>query len=269
MAQSVFVSSGDGQLTATEVARGPWDPNAQHGGAPAALLMRAFEALPAAERLMIARVTYEFMRPVPLGELEVRAEVVRPGRRVQLLEASISTPEGEVVRARALQVQRADAGAAQPPEPPPQDGPEAGRLDAPRLPLGGMPFFGADAMEIRFVAGSFNEPGPATAWFRLKVPLVGGEEPSTLQRLAAAGDFGNGIGASVPWTEWIFINPDLTLYVERVPAGEWICLDSRTVIPDDGVAVAESVLYDEQGRVGRAVQSLLVARRRATSGETP
>lgn len=262
MAQSVFVPSGEGRFTATEAARGPWDPKAQHGGAPAALLMRAFEALPAPERVMIARVTYEFLRPVPLGELELRAEVVRRGQRVQLLEGSIRNPEGvEVVRARALQVQRADGGAARPPEPAPQEGPDAGQPDAPRLPLGTMPFFGADAMDIRFVAGTFNEPGPATAWFRLKLPLVEGEEPSTLQRLAAAGDFGNGIGASVPWTEWIFINPDLTLYVERIPVGEWICLDARTIVANDGVAVAESVLYDEEGRVGRAVQALLVVRR--------
>src|SRR5438270_12343183 len=105
MAQPVFVSSGDGRFTATEVARGPWDPKAQHGGAPAALMMRALEELPSPEGLMIARVTYEFMRPVPLAALEVRSEVVRPGRRVQLLEASLLTPEGtEAVRARALQV---------------------------------------------------------------------------------------------------------------------------------------------------------------------
>lgn len=262
MAPPVFVSSGDGGFTATEVARGPWDPKAQHGGAPAALVMRAFEALPASERLMIARVTYEFMRPAPLGALELRAEVVREARRVQLLEASVLNPEGkEVVRARALQVQRADDGAGSEPDRPPVSGPEHGHIDAPRLPLGAMAFFGTDAIEIRFVAGAFNEPGPATAWFRLKVPLVDDEEPSALQRLAAAADFGNGIGASLPWSEWIFINPDLTLYVERVPVGEWICLDSRTIIADGGVGLAESVLYDEHGRVGRAVQSLLVARR--------
>lgn len=271
MARSVFVSAGDGHFTATELARGPWDPGAQHGGAPAALLMRAFESLPAAEGLMIARVTYEFMRPVPLDELELRADVVRPGRRVQLLEGSILTPDGmEVVRARALQVRRADEGAAGLSDAPPARGPEQGHTDPPRLSLiEGLAFFGGDAMDIRFVAGGFNEVGPATAWFRLKVPLVEGEEPSALQRLAAAGDFGNGIGAPVPWTQWVFINPDLTLYVERVPVGEWICLASRSVVAEDGIAVAESVLYDTDGRVGRAVQSLLVARRPPTSGETP
>ena len=76
------------------------------------LLVRAFEQLPAAEGLGLARVTYEFMRPVPVGPLEVRAEVVRPGRRVQLLEASIVVDGVEVVRARALQVKAADAGGA-------------------------------------------------------------------------------------------------------------------------------------------------------------
>jgi hypothetical protein len=224
--------------------------------------MRAFERLPRSDGLEVARVTYELLRPVPLAELELRAAVARPGRRVQLLEASLLTTDGtEVVRARALQVRAADEGAGSDPDLPPALGPEHGQIDPPRLPLGEMPFFGTDAIEIRFVAGAFNKPGPATAWFRLKVPLVSGEEPSPLQRLAAAGDFGNGIAGSLPWAEWIFINPDLTLYVERVPVGEWICLESRTIVAKGGVGLAESVLYDERGRVGRAVQSLLVARR--------
>src|SRR5207302_1837664 len=116
----------------------------------------------------------------------------------------------------------------------------------------------ADAMEIRFVAGAFQAPGPATAWFRLVCPLVAGEEASPLQRLAAAGDFGNGISSTLSWHEHVFINPDLTLYVEREPAGEWICLESVTRIASGGVGICESVLYDLQGRVGRAAQALLV-----------
>src|ERR1700756_5422192 len=107
-AAAIFIPQDEG-FVATELARGPWDPGAQHGGAPAALLMRAFEQLPAADGLTIARVTYEVMRPVPLGELTLQASVIRPGRRVQLLEASLFRPDGtEVVRARALQIQHAD-----------------------------------------------------------------------------------------------------------------------------------------------------------------
>ena len=120
--------------------------------------------------------------------------------------------------------------------------------------------FAPDAIEIRFVSGAWAE-GPCTAWFRLIAPIVAGEEPSALQRLAAAGDFGNGISATLSWDDYLFINPDLTLYVERAPVGEWICLESQTRISADGIGVAESVLYDAHGRVGRAVQALLVARR--------
>jgi hypothetical protein len=262
MPDGVFVPAGEGLFTATELARGPWDPSALHGGAPAALLVRAFEQLPAPAGLEIARVTYEFLRPVPLGELSVSAEVTRAGRRVQLLEGSVATAEGtEVVRARALQIQRADSGAATPPAPSPLPEPARGTSDRPRFLRADMPFFGADAMEIRFVAGTFNEPGPSAAWFRLRVPVVAGEDPSPLQRLAAAGDFGNGISAALPWGEWLFINPDLTLYVERALQGDWVGLDSQTTIGVGGVGLAESVLYDQAGRVGRAVQGLLVARR--------
>ncbi len=83
-----------------------------------------------------------------------------------------------------------------------------------------------------------------------------------LQHLAAAGDFGNGISATLSWDEYLFINPDLTLYVEREPVGEWICLESETrIAAGDGIGIAESVLFDSRGRIGRATQALLVAPR--------
>jgi hypothetical protein len=80
-------------------------------------------------------------------------------------------------------------------------------------------------------------------------------------RLAAAGDFGNGIASVLSWDEHVFINPDLTLYVEREPVGEWVALQSEMRVSPGAVAVAESVLWDETGRIGRAVQALLVGRR--------
>jgi hypothetical protein len=59
----------------------------------------------------------------------------------------------------------------------------------------------------------------------------------------------------------VFINPDLTLYADRVPEGDWICLEARTILVPGGVGIAESTIYDERGRVGRAIQALLVAPR--------
>jgi hypothetical protein len=258
MASEAVFTRSDDRFFATEFARGPWDPNAQHGGAPAALLMRAFEQQDNDAGLMIARVTYELLRPVPLGELEVTCTVLRPGRRVQLLEGSIESPDGsEVVRARALKVAAAttDAGSADPPPPGP-DEIESNRLDRWKTTT-----FPGDAMELRFVSGKFGEPGPATVWFRLRVPLVAGEEPSGLQRLAAAADFPNGIASEVSWEDYVFINPDLTIYIERLPVGEWIALDARMRVLAGGVGSSEAVLYDRNGRVGRSIQSLYVAPR--------
>ncbi|HKO26274.1 MAG TPA: thioesterase family protein [Solirubrobacteraceae bacterium] len=258
MSTAPVFSVADGRFVASELSRGPWDPNAQHGGAAAALIVRAFEGLPAPEGLGLARVTYEFVRPAPVGPVEVRAEIVRPGKRVQLLEASMLADGVEVVRARGLRVRSADAGARSGDGGPAPPGPEHGQPAHIRPPH--RPMFAFDAIEIVFVAGRWGG-GPCTAWFRLRSPIVEGETPSPLQRLAAAGDFGNGISATLSWDEYLYINPDLTLYVEREPVGEWICLQSETRISAGGIGLAESVLYDSRGRVGRATQALLVAPR--------
>jgi hypothetical protein len=223
MSEVPVFSAADGQFVASQLSRGPWDPNAQHGGAPAALIMRAFEGLPAPEGLGLARVTYEFVRPAPVGPVEVQAEIVRPGKRVQLLEATMLADGVEVVRARGLRIRSADAGPVDGDGDPPPPGPEHGQPAAIRPPH--RPMFALDAIEIVFVAGGWGG-GPCTAWFRLRSPLVDDEVPSPLQRLAAAGDFGNGISATLSWDEYLYINPDLTLYVEREPVGEWICLQS-------------------------------------------
>jgi Thioesterase-like superfamily len=258
MSTAPVFERSDGRFVATDLARGPWDPNALHGGAAAALLMRAFERLPAPDGLRLARVTYELLRPVPVGPVEIQAEITRPGRRVQLLEGSIFAGGTEVVRARALRVQTADAGNAPGANTPPPPGPATGRPAKVNVPH--RPMFAPDAIEIVFVAGAWGG-GPSTAWFRLLRPIVADETPSGLERLAAAGDFGNGMSSILSWDDYMYINPDLTLYIEREPTGEWICLEAQTRIAAGGIGLAESVLYDERGRVGRATQALLVAPR--------
>jgi hypothetical protein len=248
----------DGGFLATALASGPWDRNAQIGGAPAALLARAFERLPAAEGLILGRLTYDFIRPAPIGPVEIRAGVAREGRRVQLLEGAMLADGVEVVRARALRVHRALAGAGASDGVSLPPGPESGRTG--ELPGLHRPRFATDANEVRFVAGGFGG-GPGTAWFRLKRPLVGGEQATPIQRLAAAADFGAGLSGTLPREHYLFINVDMTVYLEREPAGAWMCLESVTRIAAGGIGVAESVLYDSRGRVGRATQALLVAPR--------
>ena len=87
-AEPIFRSAG-GAYVPTGHARGPWDPQAQHGGAPAALLAREVERLEPGADMLVARMTFEFLAPVPLAPLEVRANVARPGGRLQLVEAEL------------------------------------------------------------------------------------------------------------------------------------------------------------------------------------
>ncbi len=196
---------------------------------------------------------------MPVGPLAVAIEVVRPGRRVTVLDGSLTDPEGvEVCRARALLLVASEISAAGAATPPPFPGPEAGEVNDWSEE---RPMFATHAMEIRFVEGVFRRPGPATAWFRLRHPLVGGEPITPVERVAAAGDFGNGIASELSWEEHLFINPDLTLSLERDPVGEWVALQSQMRVTQGSVAVAESVLWDERGRIGRAIQSLLVGPR--------
>jgi len=88
--------------------------------------------------------------------------------------------------------------------------------------------------------------------------VVDGETPSPVQRVVAAADFGNGISAELDFRTALFINPDLTVSLTRPPEGEWVCVDARTRFGAPGLGTAESVLWDVDGRIGRAVQDLLV-----------
>ncbi len=255
---ALFVPDGD-RLVPTDRSRGPWSITALHGGPVAALVARAAEAVDGDRDLQLTRITLELLRPVPLTPLRVTSAVVRPGRKVQLIDTVVEAEGVEVAWSRALRI-RADRGQSplRPtvPEDDAPEPPEAGRA-RPGLP-GEYRAFHSEGVAMRFVRGTFERPGPATVWIRLQVPVVLGEEPSPWQRVAAAADFGNGVGAELSFGSNLFINPDLTVSVHRPPVGEWVCLDARTRFGTPGIGFAESELWDGNGRIGRAVQSLLV-----------
>lgn len=259
---ALFVPDGVA-FVPTELCRGPWSPEAQHGGPPAALLARAAERFEDGVERHVGRLTVELLRPVPLVPLTVATRFVRPGRKVQLVEASLRAEGEEVARALALRIRRSPL--VLPPDLPrlaPPPGPERGRASRPPWTEGlPTPAFHHDAVEHRFVAGGFDRGGPATDWIRLRVPVVAGEPPSPLERVAAVADFGNGISWVLSRLDgYRFINPDLTVYLHRLPAGEWVCLEAATFAEAHGVGVAESRLWDEHGPLGRSLQSLLLER---------
>jgi hypothetical protein len=258
----------NGELyVATELTRGPWDPNAQHAGPPAALIAREVERLGGGRiggedgrPAQVGRITYEVLRAVPIAPLRVEARSARPGRRVEMFEATLADQAGEpLMRAQGwrLRTEPVSFDSPAPSEPPP--GPESGEPG--QFFHTGYDVGYHSAMEYRFTEGAFMEQGPATVWMRMAVPLLPDEEPTPLQRVLAAADSGNGVSASLDWSRYLFINVDLTVHLHRMPEGEWVCLDAVTLPEPNGVGMADTRLLDERGPIGRAAQTLLIAER--------
>jgi hypothetical protein len=241
---------------ATFSTTGPWFADAQHVGPPSALLVRALERCDARRGTQLSRITVEVLGPVPAGEVEVRARIERPGRAIELLAAELVAGGRAVLRARAWRLASGDTAAVALGEAEPLPPPEQGMLRTER-PAGWLPGF-MDALEWRWLQGWLGEPGPGTAWARQRVPLVEGEEPSPLQRLAVVADSGNGAAAPLDIRRWLFVNTELTLHLHRAPVGEWMGVAAHTVLGPTGLGTVSGLLFDERGHTGRSAQGLIV-----------
>jgi len=245
-----YIRVGEDRFESTEHTRGLWHASMQHAGPPAALLGRAVESR-ARPGLRVARLIFDIARPVPIAPLDVTTSIVRDGPNVMVVEAAIEP----YMRCAALLIRTTEQVA-----PDTDTGLPPSLADAEAKPYFPVPYEVGyhTSMEIRFSAGSFRELGAATAWMRMRVPLVAGEEPSPLARTLVAADSGSGISSVLDYHEYMFVNPDLTVYLLRHPAGEWVCLQAITDIDGAGIGIADTTLYDGKGRIGRSVQSLFV-----------
>jgi hypothetical protein len=261
--QPFFELDGDCAIP-SESTRGPWDPGSQHAGPPAALLGRAIERLPAPDdaEMRVGRITYEILRPVPIAPLRVETRIVRDGRRVQLVAASLYAGDEAVMSATAWRLR---VEALELPAVPQVEAIPPGLEHAEPRPFfpTGQEIGYHQAVDYLFIEGGFLETGPAKVWMRTRVPVVAGEEPSPLQRVLVVADSGNGVSATLDWRKWLFINVDLSVHLHRYPQGEWVYLDAVTKPEPGGIGLADTLLADEGGAIGRSAQTLLVAPRPA------
>ena len=259
-AASAYVALANGNYASTDLTRGPWHPDHQHGGPPIALVARSIERAGAALGLThVARLTANLLRPIPIAELAIEVQTDYAGRNVAHFSAQLHAGGKEVARFTAV-VQR-EAGlefpAGLPGHPLPQAPRAPGQSPAERFPFSTTITGYQDLVESRIAEGVFFR-GPCAVWFRMRHPLVAGEEPSPIQRVAVAADSGNGISAALDFRRYIFVNSDLTINLLRKAQGEWICIDARTLLGPDGGGLAESRIFDAEGLVGRATQSLAI-----------
>lgn len=259
MATPLFERDGD-QLVATPSTAGPWDGDHSHGGATSALLAHLVEQVPSLVPMITVRLSVELLRPVTRSPLRASTEILREGRRVQLIRGTLTDVDDvELAAATGLRIREGSLDL-------PNDGVGSPPLISPdELPR----FLGSDvwqagffeAVELRLPEGALGTPGAARGWVRLAVPVVDDEPVTPLSRLAAAADFGNGISAPLPMDRYLFINPDLTLAIDRFPEDEWVELDSHSSAQPTGVGRTVTRLGDRRGPLGTALQSLFVAER--------
>lgn len=257
---SAYVVLEGGNYASTDLTRGPWHPDHQHGGPPIALAARCIERAAAALELThVARLTANLLRPIPIAELAVEVQTDYAGRNVAHFSARMMAGGKDVARFTA--VAQREAGLEIPAELAGHPLPQAPLSLAQSPPA---PFLFAsktsgyhELIEGRIAQGvAFR--GPSAVWFRLRHPLVAGEAPGGLQRVAVAADSGNGISAILDFHRYIFVNSDLTINLLRKAQGEWICIDARTLLGPDGGGLAEARIFDEQGLIGRSTQSLAI-----------
>lgn len=254
----------------TPHAGGAWDAAEQHFSPLGGLIVHAIDrhvaasaasagaasagaAAPARTGMLLGRISFDILGRLALDECEVRVETVRPGRTIELVEATVLIAGRPAVRARAWFLASVDTEAVAGGGPGPLTPPEG--LDP--WPLNST-WPGGYIASLEFRAVAPPQRGRATAWVSTQLDLVAGESSSPLASYIALVDTANGIAVRQPPTAWMFPNLDLTLHLHRQPEGGWTGLDTTVVFGGTGQGVTSTVLHDVAGPVGHAQQVLTV-----------
>jgi hypothetical protein len=261
--EAYYLPVGDDELQSTAATTSPWDLGAQHGGPPAALLARAVDRTTDDPELTIARLTVDMLGPIPQGRVRTEAEVVRPGRRVEMVAARLFVDDRPACTATAWRVREDPESTRHLVEP---------AAELPALPEEGEttffegvpPEWGyGPSVDWRFVEGGFDGPptGRARLWTRVRLPLVAGEKTAPLHRLMVVADSANGVSVRLPIQEWWSIPNTLTVTVARVPQDEWMWMEAATDLSAHGRGLAHATISDRYGVLAHVAQPLLVSRR--------
>jgi hypothetical protein len=251
----------DGIFTATIATESPWDTKAQHGGPPCALFGHVIRENHPDPSFRIARLTVEFLGTIPRGDVEVSTDIARDGRRIRLIEATMTAVGKPVALARAWQIATSGdvlAGAelkgAKPVQVPPLP------LEQDQKFIGGKERWGyGESVEGRRVRGAYRGTGYAQSWMRPRIPLVAGQEMHPLDRVLVVADSANGVSARLDMRDWLFVPPAVTVTLHRYPVGEWVLITARSDLADDGLGSTTGTLSDTSGAIGNVTQPLLVA----------
>jgi hypothetical protein len=247
---------GEERFFATELTRGPWSNDHQHGGPPTALLARAVERQPG--EMFVVRMTCELLRPIPIAApLEVVTELLAESRNVQRIAAALVSGDEQLAVALAIRIRVKE-----------QVVPHHVHDDDPPLPVlercrpFEFPFFRHavgyhTAMEVRAAEGEFGQ-GKFAVWMRPRPSLIESEPSTPLQRVMICADAGHGVGSALDTARWSFVNPDTSVHLHRLPVDEWLGMRARTYSEPMGFGLCRTQLCDRHGDLGLVVQSQVI-----------
>jgi hypothetical protein len=253
---SYFLRLSETSFEPTEHVGGAWNPDEQHIAPVLGLLAHVVERDHAVRRpdatLALTRASYDILGVIPMEAFEISTRVIRPGRTIELVDATLSHGGRAAVTLRAWMLQQSDTAALEGNPLPDMPARESLTDWSPADVWPGGAIRSIDAR--REAVGT----GRSRAWIRPRHPLLADEPVSSRARMLGMVDFANGIAARVAPDEALYPNVDLTASLFREPAGDWFGLDTSVSFGADGTGLTESVLSDDSGPLGTSSQTLTV-----------
>jgi hypothetical protein len=247
--RTFLTRAGDDTFMPTSSSMGPWGPTTVSGLVIAGLVGYGAEQGAGGDGFVGTRLTVDMVRMAVFGELRVQTDLVRDGRRLRMVDVTITQDGRNVAHGRGIFARRSEtppgkvwsASLVMPPPPSPAETP----------PFGPKPYVGPDATPARTFEDWHDPTQEKYVWYDCAATLVEGEPMSAFVRAAAVADVAN------PLTNWgsdglQFVNSDVTLMMSRLPEGTLIGMAARDRQEADGVSVGSSVMVDVEGPFGIA-----------------
>jgi hypothetical protein len=241
-----FRKHGD-EYIATPVSCGPWSPTMLHGRVIAGLLAFQIEQDHGHPDLLPARLTVDMYRPPDFSPISITTKVVRDGYRIKVIDAEFISGGQSVARATCQLLRRTknSPGNIWKPTnwsaPSPEDcGPDQ-RFGDNTEPT----------WRIRNITGAMGTNAQRRVWMSEMRELVEGFPLTPFTRIGLISDFASPC-ANIGDAPLGYINTDVTVYLHRLPRGEWIGMETINHNATDGVAIGECFVYDVEGPIGSA-----------------
>jgi acyl-CoA thioesterase len=225
--------------------RGPWNPNSLHGRVIIGLIGFELERLHGGSEWMPVRLTVDMYRLPDFSPITAVTRVIRGGRRIKIVDCELMSGGKSIGRGTCQFLLRSENAAGITWSPPEWNVPKPDEL--PRPPTGQ---FGERMWKMRNIDDPFDgRTKPRRAWMSEIRQLIEGVPLTPFTRVAVAADFTSPL-ANRSESGLGYINTDVTIYLHRLPVGEWLGFEAINHHASDGVAIGESFLYDVDGAIG-------------------